>query len=119
MRFKKSLLLTLLFPSHLFAAALAVDEQSVSAMGNAFAGAGAAGDDASIGFYNPAGLTLIEETQIVGSLAYSQVDANLTIDSADDSFGNDIQGVAGEQVSEFSEFTYSSFGWPRLSMIYL
>jgi long-chain fatty acid transport protein len=99
MCFKKSVLLIFLFPSPLWAAALAVDEQSVSAMGNAFAGAGAAGDDASIGFYNPAGLMLIEEAQIVGALTYSQVDAILTIESADDSFGNTIHGVSGDQVS--------------------
>lgn len=99
----------LLFPSGLFAAALAVDEQSVSAMGNAFAGAGAAGDDASIGFYNPAGLTLIEDAQVVFGMTYSQVDSILTIDAADDSFGNEIQGVQGDTVSAIPDSLIPTF----------
>lgn len=109
MHVQKFLVFTFLFPSHLLAAALAVDEQSVSAMGNAFAGAGAAGDDASIGFYNPAGLILIEEAQVVGAATYSQVDTILTIDSADDSFGHEIQGAQGEQVSVVPDSVIPAF----------
>ncbi|BCL37732.1 OmpP1/FadL family transporter [Nostoc sp. MS1] len=49
------------------AGGFALNEQSVKSMGNAFAGSAAAAYDASTIFYNPAGLTLIEDTSLVGS----------------------------------------------------
>ena len=45
----------------------ALNEQSVKGMGNAFAGSAATADDASIIFYNPAGLALLKDTSVVGS----------------------------------------------------
>lgn len=49
------------------AAGFALIEQSASGMGNAFSGAAAA-EDASTIFFNPAGMTYIEGTQVVSAL---------------------------------------------------
>ena len=54
--------------SHAHAAGFALIEQSGSGMGNAYAGAAAIAEDASTIFFNPAGMTYIEGTQIVGAL---------------------------------------------------
>lgn len=50
------------------AAGFALIEQSASGMGNAFAGGGAVAEDASTIFFNPAGMTYIQGTQIVGAI---------------------------------------------------
>ena len=50
------------------AAGFALIEQSASGMGNAYAGGSAAAEDASTVYFNPAGMTYIEGTQVVGAL---------------------------------------------------
>jgi long-chain fatty acid transport protein len=50
------------------AAGFALIEQSASGMGNAFAGGGAVAEDASTLFFNPAGMTYIPGTQLVGAV---------------------------------------------------
>src|SRR6267378_5869899 len=45
--------------SQAHASAFALIEQSASGLGNSYAGAAAAADDASIIFYNPAGMSLL------------------------------------------------------------
>jgi len=52
------------------AAGFALSTQNASGMGNAYAGAAAVAEDASTIFFNPAGMTYIEGTQIVGSLIF-------------------------------------------------
>ena len=51
-----------------FAAGFALNEQSVSGAGVAFAGGAASGEDASTVFYNPAAMTRISGTQMVVGL---------------------------------------------------
>jgi long-chain fatty acid transport protein len=51
------------------ASGFALKEQSTSKLGNAFAGAGASGDDASILFYNPAGIALFDTPQAQGGIS--------------------------------------------------
>jgi long-chain fatty acid transport protein len=58
------------------AAGFALIEQSASGMGNAFAGAAAVAEDASTIFFNPAGMTYIQGTQIVGAMHQPPVLAN-------------------------------------------
>jgi long-chain fatty acid transport protein len=67
---KKYLLSSVLFTSSItaHAAGFALIEQSGSGMGNAFAGAAAVAEDASTIYFNPAGMTYIEGTQVVGTL---------------------------------------------------
>lgn len=50
------------------AAGFALSEQNASGLGNAYAGAAAAAEDASTIFFNPAGMTYLEGSQIVGAL---------------------------------------------------
>ena len=50
------------------AAGFALAEQSGSGLGNAFAGAAASTEDASTIYFNPAGMTYIQGTQLVGAL---------------------------------------------------
>ena len=67
---KKILLSFVIFsvPMAAQAAGFALIEQSASGMGNAFAGGGAVAEDASTIFFNPAGMTYISGTQIVGAI---------------------------------------------------
>lgn len=55
-------------PAITHAAGFALMTQDASGMGNAYAGAAAVAEDASTIFFNPAGMTYIEGTQIVGTL---------------------------------------------------
>lgn len=48
------------------ASGFAIIEQSVSGLGNAYAGAAATAEDASTIYFNPAGMTLLEGQQVVG-----------------------------------------------------
>ena len=67
---KKILLSCMIFTTPLAAqaAGFALIEQSGSGMGNAFAGSSAIAEDASTIYFNPAGMTYIEGTQLVGAL---------------------------------------------------
>jgi long-chain fatty acid transport protein len=67
---KKILLTFVIFsaPIAAQAAGFALIEQSASGMGNAFAGGGAVAEDASTIYFNPAGMTYIQGTQIVGAI---------------------------------------------------
>ncbi len=56
------ILLSVSFP--VFSAGFQISEQSGTGLGRAFAGFGIIGDDLSMAFYNPAGLTMQEGTQI-------------------------------------------------------
>lgn len=63
--------LSLIFSSYQLtghAAGFALSEQNASGLGNAYAGAAAVAEDASTIFFNPAGMTYLEGTQIVGAL---------------------------------------------------
>ena len=67
---KKLLLTCVIFttPLAVQAAGFALIEQSASGMGNAFAGGSAIAEDASTIYFNPAGMTYIDGTQLVGAL---------------------------------------------------
>ncbi len=54
-----------IFTSSVFGAGFALIEQSVSGLGNAYAGGAASAEDASTIFYNPAGLTLLNGQQLI------------------------------------------------------
>ena len=65
---KAAVLASLFAASGAHAAGFALIEQSASGMGNAFAGGAAAAEDASTVYFNPAGMTYIDGTQVVGAL---------------------------------------------------
>lgn len=60
--------LALVASSSVQAAGFALQEQSASGMGNAYAGAAATAEDASTIFFNPAGMTYIDGLQVVGAM---------------------------------------------------
>ncbi|WP_018987418.1 OmpP1/FadL family transporter [Methylophilus methylotrophus] len=72
LRFKSSSLwLGLIFSTYQlssYAAGFALSEQGASGLGNAYAGAAAIAEDASTIFFNPAGMTYLQGSQIVGAL---------------------------------------------------
>ena len=63
-----------------FASGFAINEQSVSNMGTAFAGRSSSADDASTVFGNPAGMSRIKREQISGGI--SLIHAKTDIDNA-------------------------------------
>ena len=50
------------------ASGFAIIEHSATGMGNAFAGGSAIAEDASTVYFNPAGMILLEGTQVVGAI---------------------------------------------------
>lgn len=64
------------------AAGFQLFEQSVSSEGNAFAGSGASIDDASIEFYNPAGMTFLDNPQVVLGGTWLDVNIESNVSSA-------------------------------------
>jgi long-chain fatty acid transport protein len=66
--------------SHGLASGFAINEQSVSSMGTAFAGRSSSADDASTVFGNPAGMARIKREQISGGIAL--IHAKTDIDNA-------------------------------------
>lgn len=59
--------LLLALSAHSHGAGFAIIEQSVSGLGNAFAGAAASSQDASTIYFNPAGMTQLPERELVGA----------------------------------------------------
>lgn len=70
-------------------------EQSSSKLGNAFAGSGASGDDASILFYNPAGIALFDTSQAQAGVSLIKPRATLDISTATDGTGGTMSGGEG------------------------
>ncbi|MCP3178316.1 outer membrane protein transport protein [Desulfuromonas sp. KJ2020] len=85
-----SLVLALASPA--FSAGFALIEQSVSGLGNAFAGAAATGEDASTIFFNPAALTLLEGQQVVAGAHVIAPSAKFSKESANNALGLPISG---------------------------
>ncbi|MCL6262503.1 outer membrane protein transport protein [Craterilacuibacter sp. RT1T] len=74
---RTSLLIAALFAAApaVHAAGFQLSEQSIVGLGRAHAGAGVAGDDLSAVFYNPAGMMLLNGTQVQGGFTYAEIDA--------------------------------------------
>ncbi|MGH8616114.1 MAG: OmpP1/FadL family transporter [Burkholderiales bacterium] len=60
------------------ASGFALIEQNASGLGNAYSGQGAAAENASTIFFNPAGMTLLPGRQVSGSLEFVQPSAKFT-----------------------------------------
>ena len=76
--------------SHGFASGFAINEQSVSNMGTAFAGRSSSADDASTVFGNPAGMARIKREQVSGGIAL--IHAKTDIDNASGSASGSNDG---------------------------
>ena len=76
--------------SHGFASGFAINEQSVSSMGTAFAGRSSSADDASTVFGNPAGMSRLKREQVSGGIAL--IHAKTDIDNASGSASGSNDG---------------------------
>jgi long-chain fatty acid transport protein len=90
-----ALMLSLLcfFSNPVSAAAFALNDQGVTSLGNAYAGTSSIADDASTGYYNPAGLPELKYTQIVASGTYNYKHIKLYDAVARNSLGTIIIGT--------------------------
>lgn len=80
---KKIVLATLLStPLFAQAAGFAITENGASGLGNAYAGAAAIAEDASTIWFNPAGMTYIEGTQVVGAMHFINVEGSFNDDGS-------------------------------------
>mgnify|MGYP000002154713 CR=1 FL=1 len=78
-QFKLSLLIAAAsFSSLSYGAGFAIQEQSVTGLGRAFAGSAAVADDASTIFFNPAGLTQLEHAEVDVALHYIKPKSDFT-----------------------------------------
>jgi long-chain fatty acid transport protein len=78
------------------AAGFALIEQSASGMGNAFAGGSAAAEDASTIYFNPAGMTYIQGTQVVGALHLIKPNAEFNNNGSIGGVGRPAGGNGGD-----------------------
>jgi len=83
------------------AAGFALIEQSVSGLGNAYAGAAASAEDASTVFYNPAGLMYLEGNQLVAAGHIIKPSAEFS-GSATTALGAPITGSDGGDAGDTS-----------------
>lgn len=90
------------------AAGFALIEQSGSGMGNAFAGAAAVAEDASTIYFNPAGMTYVEGTQIVGTLHLIKTSGEFNDEGSSGGLGRPRGGDGGNigDISYVPNFYY-------------
>ncbi|MBD9481869.1 outer membrane protein transport protein [Pseudomonas sp. PDM14] len=74
--------------THSLGNGIAINEQSVSGMGTAFAGRASAAQDASTIFGNPAGMSKLKRSEIVGGFAVVDASVDISDSSAESSEGD-------------------------------
>lgn len=79
----------------LHAAGFALFEQSVSGLGNAYAGVAASAEDASTIYFNPAGMTYLEGRQIVGAVHLINIHGDFDNRSSAAGTGRPLGGEGG------------------------
>jgi len=94
-----------------FASGFAIIEQSVSGLGNAFAGGAASAEDASTIFFNPAGMTLLDGQQVVAGVHLIIPSTKFTSTTATNALGASLgtnNGGDGGKTALVPNFYYSS-----------
>ncbi len=76
-------------------AGFALIENSASGMGNAYAGAAAIAEDGSTIYFNPAGMTELEGTQLTGALHWVRPRGEFTNDGSTTASGGSLSGGNG------------------------
>jgi len=91
---KKSLFLMitvlLLCCGQVFSSGFAIIEQSVSGLGNSFAGGAAGAEDAGTIFYNPAGMMLLEGQQVIAGAHLVMPSTKFTTETATNAIGTSL-----------------------------
>ena len=92
--------LALVLPGLASASNFQLTEQSVTSLGRAHSGGAAIAEDASSIWYNPAGLTNLSGSEIVGGYALIRFGADFTKTSATDALGQPLSGGEGGSVGK-------------------
>ena len=92
--------LALILPGLASAANFQLTEQSAASLGRAHSGGAAAAEDASTVWYNPAGLSKLDDSEILGGYALIRFGADFTKTSATDALGNNLSGGEGGSVGK-------------------
>jgi long-chain fatty acid transport protein len=79
-----------------FGSGFALLEQSASRVGTAFAGTAAAADDASTIFYNPAGLALLDDTELLVVVSGIHVSSEFNNRNSQPAFGQPLGASSGD-----------------------
>ncbi|MGZ4959792.1 MAG: OmpP1/FadL family transporter [Methylomonas sp.] len=79
----------------------ALNEQSTSGLGNAFAGGGASAEDASTIFFNPAGMTYLPDNQLVLAAHAIRSSAEFNNNGSHSAFGQAAQGSNGGDAGDW------------------
>lgn len=79
----------------------ALNEQSASGLGNAFAGGGAVAEDASTIFFNPAGMTYLPDNQLVLAAHAIRSSAKFNNNGSHSAFGQATQGSNGGDAGDW------------------
>jgi long-chain fatty acid transport protein len=86
-------------------------EQSVSGLGNAYAGAAAIAEDASTIFFNPAGMARLQGTQVQGNLHLIVPEGKYIKASATDTLGSALTGGNGGDGAQDALVPATYFLW--------
>ena len=92
--------LALILPGLASAANFQLTEQSAASLGRAHSGGAAIAEDASTVWYNPAGLSELNGSEIVGGYALIRFGADFTKTSATDAIGQNLSGGEGGSVGK-------------------
>jgi long-chain fatty acid transport protein len=87
-------------------------EQSVTSLGRAHAGGAAAAEDSSSIWYNPAGLTELSDTEIMGGYSLIRFGADFTKTSATDAIGQPLSGGEGGSVGKLGGPAFIYYAQP-------
>lgn len=93
------------------ASSFALLEQSASRLGTAFAGTGAAADDATTLFYNPAGLTLLDSAEATLSASAIYIDSSFDNAASQPGLGQPL-GVEGGNAGGWNAVPAAYFALP-------
>jgi long-chain fatty acid transport protein len=88
-----SIVATILMSPGVVAGGFQLSDHSVTSLGRAHAGFGIVGDDASAAFFNPAGMSLLKDSQLQSGLAFIRPKSKFTnTGSTDDNTGTNDDG---------------------------
>jgi long-chain fatty acid transport protein len=105
---KSAILAATLAPAMTMASGYKINEQSASGVGNAYAGQAAMVEDASVVFYNPAGMVFLERPEFTGGFTYVSGDGKFSSGEGTNAAGQPIAAGDGTY-SDGGDFLGSAF----------
>ena len=99
-------------PSMVLASNFQLTEQSVTSLGSAHAGGAAYADDASTIWYNPAGLTRLNEPEFDAGFSLIRLGANFTPTTAVDATGQPLTGNNGGNPGKLGAVPFIYYSTP-------